>query len=804
MNEKVKVNFELDSGSGVSTIRQEVAHSCGATVHPTNHSIVGYSGDYVDVFGETYLNIKYNNKSFNNKFLIVNNRRENLFGRDLFLKHDMKITSDSQSNVHEINHTKFQDAKNVILHEFSDYLSENFQSCVKQTVSLNVKPNVQPVFAKARPVPVRLKENVKNELERLIETGTITKVFSNDWSSPTVNVMKDDNTVRICGDFSSTVNQSLDPVQSPLPSIDEVISQVGCAKIFSKIDVSHAFLQVPLDEKSKKFTCINTHDGLYIYNYLPFGLCASPGIFQAFMTKILNGIQGVIIYQDDILIISVDLESHLRTLREVLTALKNAGIKLKLSKCFFFTEKVQYLGHVFNNTGVHPNPDKIRAILDAPAPKNVKQLQAFLGLCNFYKRFIPNFSDVMNPLYSLLKKNVKFDWQNAQQNSFDTVKNLFKSQKVLKLFNPKYETLLETDSSSYGTAAVLMQRVDSNSPWYPIEFASRTLNPSEVNYSNIERECLSVIFGCTKFRKYLLGAPFIIRNDQQPLRKLLAHNQSVPTTCSARLQRWALRLSQFNYRFEYSKGENNVNSDCLSRLPLPDVTHNSEPYELIFAVNELNNVNITCKEISRQTDLDKNLSELKNYIRYGSPSKIDNPNLQCYKKYLNEMSIMKNCILFRNRVLIPPTLRDTVMQQFHLDHPGIVAMKNLCRSIVWFPNIDKFIEDLVNKCDKCQAVRPRPAKDKYVEWPIPPRPWSRVHIDHFFTGNNVCLIAVDALSRYIEVEIVKNTGSEETIAALSAIFSRNGLCDTIVSDNATSFTSRDFQSFLEMLEHQHL
>ena len=415
-----------------------------------------------------------------------------------------------------------------------------------------------------------------------------------------------------------------------------------------------------MSEESKVYTTINTSEGLYRYNFLPFGLKASPGIFQSYISKILNNIENVICYQDDILILTETVQEHNETLRKVLNALKEAGVKLNIKKCEFFTDQVQYLGHIFDKDGVKPNPDKVRAILDAPAPRDLKQLQSLVGLCNFYSKFIPNFTNVFAPLYSLLKKEVKFHWGPEQQICLEIIKDLFRSNRVLKLFNPHYETLLETDSSSYGIAAVLLQRKNSNSEWSPVQFISRTLNPAEKNYSNIEREGLSVVFGCEKFRKFLLGSKFIIRNDQQPLKKLFAQNKSVPTTCSARLQRWSLRLSQFNYVFEYSKGINNVNSDYCSRLPLPDTTNECEPYELVFAIKKIDEMPITCVEIQQHTDRDEDLIKLKQYIKYGYPISRDNAKLSFYKNKISEMTIMKGCILFKNRVLIPESLRKLI------------------------------------------------------------------------------------------------------------------------------------------------
>ena len=320
-----------------------------------------------------------------------------------------------------------------------------------------------------------------------------------------------------------------------------------------------AFLQLPLDETSKKFTCINTSEGLFIFNYLPFGLSCSPAIFQSFLCDILRNINEIIVYQDDILILSDSMENHNITLDKVLSTLLNAGIKVNHKKCEFFTESVTYLGHVFDKNGIHPSNEKLRAILDAPSPKNVKELQSFIGLCNFYHRFIQNFSLKFKPLYDLLKKDVKFLWNKNHETCFKIVKSLFKSNIVLRSFDPKRLTAIESDASSYGIGATLMQKYEDG--YYPVQFVSRSLNSAEKNYSQIEREALSVIFACEKFRKFLLGGSFLIKNDHKPLMKLFAHDSAVPTNCSSRLQRWALRLSQFNYKFEYVKGNENVNAD---------------------------------------------------------------------------------------------------------------------------------------------------------------------------------------------------------------------------------------------------
>lgn len=573
---------------------------------------------------------------------------------------------------------------------------------------------------------------------------------------------------------------------------------------FSQIDLENAFLQLPLDVNSKQFVVINTTEGLYRYNYLPFGLRCSPGIFQSFITRVLNGIDNIVVYQDDILVMSPNKEEHRITLSKVLRALQASGIKINVEKCKFFSSSVKYLGYIFTNNTVSPDTDKVEAILQAPAPTNLKQVQAFVGMFNYYSRFIPKFSCIMSPMYELLKRNVRFHWGPEQQRSFIDLKELFKQKVILKCFNPNHSNVLETDASGYGISAILFQRSDCSAPWLPVQCVSRTLNAAERNYSNIEREALSVIFGVEKFRHFLLGSKFIIKNDQKPLQKLLSHNSGVPSSCSSRIQRWCLKLSQYNYEFQYSKGSNNVTSDCLSRLPLPVTVKEYEPYELVCTVNEVDSGLITWEHIKEHTNKDPDLIQLKNFIRNGAPDRITNPTLSKFKSLIPQLSIMKECIMFQSRVFIPEHLRQTVLEHLHENHPGISGMKALARSLIWFPGLDKDIENLVNSCAVCQSVRSRPPQDRHVQWPSPSRAWSRVHIDHFFVDQKTCLIAVDALSKYIEVEVVSTTSVKETIDALRLIFSRNGLCDVLVSDNASCFTADEFNSFLDNNGIKHL
>lgn len=335
----------------------------------------------------------------------------------------------------------------------------------------------------------------------------------------------------------------------------------------------------------------------------------------------------------------------------------------------------------------------------------------------------------MSPLYSLLLKNVKFVWMKIHQNSFDSIKVSLSSDTLLQHFNPNYETCLETDASSYGLGAVLMQRASSSGSWLPVQFASRTLNSSEKNYSQIEKEALSVIFGTDKFCKFLLGAHFKIYNDHKPLHTLFAKTKAIPNSCSARVLRWALKLSQFDYEFVYSKGSDNVQSDCLSRLPLPVTAPESEPFELVFALDSISDKLISHELIQWHSEQDSDFILLKEYIKYGCPLRISNATISKIKSNIPHMTILKGCILYYDRIFIPPSLRQEVLHKFHENHSGMVAMKCLVRELIWYPGLDK---DLVRNCLSCQSVRAKPPQTAHLSYGTPSRPFDRVHVDHFF------------------------------------------------------------------------
>ena len=247
-----------------------------------------------------------------------------------------------------------------------------------------------------------MKVKIEEELNRLVSLGILQPVQFSDWATPIVPVLKSDKSVRICGDFKITVNPVSKLDRYPIPRIEHLFATLGGGTTFTKLDMSEAYQQIELEDSSRQCTVINTHKGLFQYNRLPFGISSAPAIFQRVMESLLQGIAGVVVYLDDVLVTGRTNEEHLESLELVLKRMEEAGLLLKKEKCSFMASLVTYLGHVIDADGLRPIVEKVDAIKVAPNPKNLTQLKSYLGLLTYYNRFLPNLSTVLFPLYRLL------------------------------------------------------------------------------------------------------------------------------------------------------------------------------------------------------------------------------------------------------------------------------------------------------------------------------------------------------------------------------------------------------------------
>ena len=496
-------------------------------------------------------------------------------------------------------------------------------------------------------------------------------------------------------------------------------------------------------------TYINTHKGLYRYTRLPFGIASAPAVFQRTMDTILQGVPNVLCYLDDILITGLSEAEHLRNLEEVLKRLQQHGIRVKANKCAFEQDSVEYLGHVIDKRGLHTSDKKVKAIQKAPAPKNPKQLKSFLGLLHYYGKFVPNLSTLIHPMNELLLKNAKWHWSKQCEEAFVKAKGLLSKAPILAHYDPSLPVRrLAGDASAYGIGVVI-SHIFPNGDERPIAYASHTLSNSEKNYAQLEREALSLIYGVQKFHQYFYGRSFVLYTDHKPLTTILNPKKGIPPLSAARLKRWAVILSAYNYKIEYKSTQTHSNADGLSRLPL--VVNNDKKQlaeHSIFNLRKIENLPVTtATQLKTMTRRDPVLSKVLHYTKQGWPTTIP-IDLKPYWMKRTELAVEDDCLMWGIRVIVPAKLKKLVLQELHQTHIGMVRMKMVARSYVWWTKLDKDIEQLVKSCSHCQAVRNLPPIAPLHPWIWPAEPWKRIHIDFAgpFCGRSF-LVVVDSYSK---------------------------------------------------------
>ena len=790
------VTFEVDMGSPYTMVTEDTVNRVyGGSNYQMNKAKVkvrSYTGHDVLILGEIEMEVTFKSEQHRAKMLVTNHK-PNLIGRDLI----------QVLGIVQVNQLSHVETLQTVLERHESVFNSELGMLKGVQAKIHVDRDAAPLFFKARPLPYAMKSKVEAELKKLEASKIIEPVKFSEWAAPVVPVLKPNGDVRLCGDYKVTVNRVSKLEQYPIPTLEELTMKLAHGSVFHKLDLSHAYSQMELDPESRKYVTVNTHKGLYQYTRLPFGVSSAPAIFQRVMDSLLQGIPSVAAYLDDILVTGSTVKESLDNLEAVLSRLEEAGLRLRKEKCAFMAEEVTYLGHQINKTGITPVSEKVKAIVQAQPPMNVSQLKAFLGLLNYYGKFLKDLSSELHPLHKLLQKDVAWKWGPRQQQCFEKVKGMIVSAKVLVHYDPTKPLLLQCDASQYGLGAVLSHVMDDGTE-RPIGFVSRTLNVAEKNYSQLDKEGAGIIFGLKKFHKYVYGRHFTIVTDHKPLITLFHEEKQIPVMASPRVLRWAVILRAYQYNMVFKAGKEHLNADCLSRLPLP-VTDPVEEHETVLMMREIEDCTLlTADEIAEWTKYDPVLSHVHEYLLRGWPSQEANPELAAYRVRKDELSVQDGCVLWGPRVVIPPKGRQQVLQELHTAHPGINRMKSLARSYVWYPGMDKDLEKLVQSCEVCQEHRKSPPLAPLHPWEYPDGPWKRIHIDYAgpYKGH-MFLIVVDAFSKWIEVFIMQNTNSEATIRKLRECFAQHGIPDILVSDNASNFKSEEFATFMRQngIEH---
>ena len=668
----------------------------------------------------------------------------------------------------------------------------------------------------ARPIkqsPYRVSQQQRAEIDKHISDmleQDIIQVSSSPWSSPVVLVKKKDGTTRFCIDYRK-LNAVTRKDSYPLPRIDDALDSLSACKYFSTLDLQSGYHQVAIHPDSKDKTAFITHAGLYEYNVLSFGLTGAPPNFQRLMSRILHGLEWKIclIYIDDIIIFSKSFEEHLSRLSLVFQRLREANLKLKPSKCHFARNSVNFLGFVVSSDGVSPDPDKIEAVRSFPVPKCVKDVRSFLGLCNYYRRFVEGFAKITSPLNRLTRKNVEFVWSPDCDFAFNELKNRLCSPPILAYPDFEKPFHLYTDASKSSIGYVLGQKIDGKE--HVVAYGGRELNLAETRYSTTEREALAVVDGIKRYQPYLSGAKFYVHTDHGSLSWLM--NVKDPT---GRLARWALQLQQYDFEILHRPGSSNGNADALSRRAYPS-SEPLEPSDLMPSVSlpvaSIDQPIPSIQSLHKLQRQDKDLSDIIQYLEVAtlpaSDTKARSLLLSIDSYYLDENGIL--CHLWSpgkrrvqsicSQVVIPASLRHEILVSCHDDptagHLGVLKTYEKVRVRYYWHGMFKDIEHWCNSCVDCAMKKIPRGKRKAPLLPIPVEgAFDRVAMDILGPfpvtndGNRYIIVFSDYYTRWPEAFAMPSIEAPRVAQLLvDEILARHGAPRTLLSDRGSNFLS---------------
>ncbi|KAJ1194909.1 hypothetical protein NDU88_004194 [Pleurodeles waltl] len=634
-------------------------------------------------------------------------------------------------------------------------------------------------------------QHLKDYLDQYLANGFI-RPSESPVSSPLFFIPKKDGSLRTCIDYRA-LNQVTIKNRYPLPLVSVLLDQVKNARIYTKLDLRGAYHLIRVASGDEWKTAFRTRYGLFEYQVMLYGLCNAPAAFQHFVNDILREFLDriAVVYIDDILIFSDNLQEHISHVRSILTRLQENHLYVKLEKCAFHVERVEFLGFILSPEGVSMDPAKIKTVQHWPSPCNVKEIQSFLGFANFYRRFISNFSQTVTPITRLLKKGVKFEWTKEAENAFNFLKNSFVSAPILLHPNPDEPYYVEADASDVAIGGILSQRHKDTGQLHPVAYFSRKLTPPEINYSIADKELLAVKETFCEWRHYILGAKHkvTVYMDHRNLQFLKSAR-----TLTARQLRWSLYFADFDFVITFRPGKVNGKADALSRIDTGAV---KEPPEKELIIPQEKFISAILYE-----NLTKEIQENLTF-----------EGMLKWSKEGQGREIKKGLPYFKGALYVPTVeLQEKILQAYHDDqlagHKGIQKTQNLIQREFWCSKMKTQIRQYVSTCDKCQRGKSNRTASQGLLRPLPtaPHAWHTVTMDLIVDlpssqGFNTILVFVDTFTKMAHFIPLKEIPRAPQVAQLFTqhIVRAYGIPKILVSDRGSQFVSRFWKAFSKRL-----
>lgn len=709
-------------------------------------------------------------------------------------------------------------------HRYYKLMDESFANSLPPRRSYDHKiilkegkePPFGPLYGMSKDELATLKEYIRENIQK----GFI-RASSSPAGAPVLFVKKADGTLRLCVDYRG-LNGITVKNRYPLPLIKETLDQLYKAKWYTKLDLRQGYNQIRIAEGEEWKTAFRTRYGHFEYTVMPFGLTNAPATFQHFINDCLRDYLDVFCtaYLDDILIYSNSLKEHQTHVSKVLQALQDSGVLLKPEKCEFHTQSTKYLGLIIEPGGIKMDPKKVDAVRNWKSPKTLKDVQAFLGFANFYRRFIRGFSALAFPLYKLTRKNTPFSWDTQAEKAFESLKISFTSAPILAHFDPQKRIVVETDASDYVAAGILSQ-YDPDGLLRPVAYFSKKHSPAECNYEIYDKELLAIIRAFEEWRPELEGAthPISVISDHKNLEYFMSTKQ-----LNRRQARWAEYLSRFNFIIKYRAGNKGGKPDALTRRS-EDMPDEKDARRLHQSQTILKKENLECIKLSASSFRDKSakFSSLEKLFKEGYQNdKFPHKILSLIKnkaQHSNEISLaecteLEGKLYYREKIFVPnyDPLKIKILTLHHNDpsagHPGREKTFELISRDYYWPSMRKYVAQYVRNCHTCQRSKPANHAKFGVLRPLPIalQPWQEVSMD-FVTqlpeseGFDAILVVVDRLTKLRHLIPCTTTTTSEDVARLYLrnVWKLHGLPKYITTDRGTQFTAKFWRQLCKHL-----
>ena len=813
MRRDVLINGQMltvlaDTGSQCNILPHHCV-TCDLTLQPTTTKVTAFGNFPIRVIGETTCVVCYAGASVSDIFLVVDVPDSlPLFSADLCRK--LGILKEIAS-VECVPAQGQSDVENL-LSKFDSAGLFTGLGCVKNfEYKIELDESVTPVSEPPRRLPPAIASLVDNKLQSMVHEGVIRKVEEpTDWCSPLVITKRKTGDIRICTDFRK-LNTAIKRSVFQIPDFDDIIARVNQCELFSLLDCKSAFHQLSVSSNCQTLLTFASHSGRYCWQRVPYGLKSAPELFQSFLSNLLRNVPRVFVFFDDILIATKSIDDHISTLSRVMEILLTNGVTLNKEKCQFCKPSIDFLGHTLSSAGVTPSVSKVQSIKDMVLPDSKEKLRSFLGLAAYIgHKFVPHFSSLTAPLWSLCAVNSDFQWTAETQNAFEKLQSAIANVSELAWFNPHKPVAIHSDASGDGLGAVLLQEGK------PIAYASRRLTEIEKRYSTIEKEFLGIVFALYKFRRLIAFATCHVYTDHKPILGLIDKNiDKLPL----RIQKWIMHIQSFDITLQYLPGSKNCLADALSRNPVPAaLSHSALPYtesvehSICFILQKLP---LNLESVATATAHDNTLQAVIRAI-HNNWKDLESRKIAPYYSFRDELSL-KLCsdspdstvVMKGHRVILPSCVVNAFLEQVHDGHIGSSKMKALIQSCAYWPGFSKDIEHHVQRCQSCTVYQKTVDKPPLTEIANQAtEPYEIISVDltgpSESTQGKTLLTIVDHYSRYPEVYILHRASSREIMDVLRTTISRFGIPQKLLSDNGTPFVSSEFETFLLTLGIKHI